>query len=442
MPDTFDPIAYLNEPRWRSSRLGLDRIVELLDRLGRPQDSLRFVHVAGTNGKGSVCSYLASVLERAGYRTGLFTSPYIERFEERICVNGESISPDALYDVTCAVRDVAEAMEDHPTEFELMCAAALVHFARTNCDIVVLEVGLGGRFDATNAIDAPEVCVIARIGLDHTDVLGSTIGEIAFEKAGIIKKGAAVVSWPQEPEAAQRIAQVAQEQGAIVREPDFDRLAIGVVVWGDGGKDASRPFSYGRYGDLRTRLIASYQPQNAALAIEAIEALRERGWNISDEALREGIADARWIGRFEIVRADPVVIVDGGHNPQGARALADSLRDVLPDARPVFIVGVLADKDYPAMLEYIVPLASGFVAIEPENPRALPAAELATAIERTATELGCAACGNPRMARDAEEAARLAFAAVGDRGVICACGSLYSVARIRRALIEYNPHDH
>ena len=194
----FDPIAYINEPRWMESRLGLDRIRELLDRLGRPQDRLKFVHVAGTNGKGSTCAYLASILQAAGLRTGLFTSPYLITFEERIRVDGVNIALDQLAEVALLVKEQAEAMTDHPTEFELMTAVALVHFARQGCDIVVLEVGLGGRLDSTNVIDAPEAAVIARIGLDHTKLLGTALAAIAGEKAGIVKPGSAVVSWPQD----------------------------------------------------------------------------------------------------------------------------------------------------------------------------------------------------------------------------------------------------
>ena len=251
----FDPIAYINTPRWQASRLGLERIRELLERLGRPQDRLKFVHVAGTNGKGSICAYLASILSAAGYRTGMFTSPYIERFEERIRVDGAMISPDELRDVTLAVREHAEAMAeetgDHPTEFELMTAVALEHFARFGCDIVVLEVGLGGRLDSTNVIDAPEACVIARIGLDHTALLGNTLAAIAGEKAGIIKEGSAVVSWPQEPEAMAVIEHAAAEHGCELRVPDFAQLEEGAIRWEDGASPF-RSFSYREWTDLRT----------------------------------------------------------------------------------------------------------------------------------------------------------------------------------------------
>lgn len=439
----FDPIAYINTPRWQASRLGLERIRELLERLGRPQDRLKFVHVAGTNGKGSICAYLASILGAAGHRTGMFTSPYIERFEERIRVDGVMISPDELRDVTLAVREHAEAMAeetgDHPTEFELMTAVALEHFARCGCDIVVLEVGLGGRLDSTNVIDAPEACVIARIGLDHTALLGNTLAAIAGEKAGIVKEGSAVVSWPQEPEAMAVIEHAAAEHGCELRVPDFAQLEEGAIRWEDGASPF-RSFSYKEWADLRTGILGSYQPQNATAALEVVDVLRGRGWRIPDEAVRAGVAQTRWPGRFEIVEGGSspdgfAIVVDGGHNPQGARALADSLAEVFPGRKPVFVIGVLEDKDYPRMLEDALPLGSAFVCVTPDNPRALPAHKLARAIRWTGQDLlGCSACVNPVVARDFEDAIRRARELAGPDGLICAFGSLYSVAALKEAV--------
>ena len=439
----FDPIAYINTPHWQASRLGLERIRELLERLGRPQDRLKFVHVAGTNGKGSICAYLASILSAAGHRTGMFTSPYIERFEERIRVDGAMISPDELRDVTLAVREHAEAMAeetgDHPTEFELMTAVALEHFARCGCDIVVLEVGLGGRLDSTNVIDAPEACVIARIGLDHTALLGNTLAAIAGEKAGIIKEGSAVVSWPQEPEAMAVIEHAAAEHGCELRMPDFAQLEEGAIRWEDGASPF-RSFSYKEWADLRTGILGSYQPQNATVALEVVDVLRGRGWRIPDEAVRAGVAQTRWPGRFEIVEGGSppdgfAIVVDGGHNPQGARALADSLAEVFPGRKPVFVVGVLEDKDYPRMLEDALPLGSAFVCVTPDNPRALPAHKLARAIRWTGQDLlGCSACVNPVVARDFEDAIRRARELADPDGLICAFGSLYSVAALKEAV--------
>ena len=426
----FDPVAYINEPRWQESRLGLERTIDLLERMGRPQDRLKFVHVAGTNGKGSTCAYIASALQAAGYRTGLFTSPYIIRFEERIRVDGEDIPAADLLDVTLFVREHADAMEaetgEHPTEFELMTAVAFEHFARSGCDIVVCEVGLGGRLDSTNVIEAPEVCVIARIGLDHTGVLGDTVGAIAREKAGIIKRGSLVVSYPQDDPAATRaIEEAAGECGCQVVVPHLESLEVRPV------EGAVRPFSYGGQ-PFTTRMLGSYQPSNAALAIEALRALARRGWNVSEDAIARGIADAIWPGRFEVVEAGPpAVIVDGGHNPQGAAVLADSLRDVFPGERVVFLMSVLADKDYRAMVRAVSGLGAAWVCVtSPNAARALSGEDLALAIREEARAAGVPVEVAPDFSRAMERARELA----GPSGVVCAFGSLYSVAEIRKAL--------
>ena len=441
----FAPSAYITEPRWQASRLGLDRIRELLDRLGRPQDRMRFVHVAGTNGKGSTSAFLSSILRAAGLCTGLFTSPFIETFEERIRVDGRSISLEDLAAVTLEVKGHAEAMAaetgDHPTEFELMTAVAIEHFARSGCQVAVLEVGLGGRLDSTNVIDAPEVAVITRIGLDHTALLGTTLAAIAGEKAGIVKAGSTVVSWPQEAEAMAVIERAACACGDTLAKPDFSQLNVGPVerrTAGDAGAQVHvRPLSY-RGEAYETQLLGAYQPMNAALAIEAAFALRARGWDISNEALRSGVARAQWPGRFEVLpsRDDrPTFVIDGGHNPQGAQALADSLRDVFPGRKAVFVIGVLEDKDYPAMLESILPLGGAFVAVAPPNPRALPAAKLARAIRWTGQDLlGCSACVKPYEARDFDDAVAKACDLAGPEGLVCAFGSLYSIAELRAAM--------
>ena len=428
----FDPISYLNAPRWQHVELGLDRIAELLDGLGRPQEGLRFVHVAGTNGKGSVCSYLASVLQAAGLRTGLFTSPYIERFEERIQVDGALIAPDELADITLQVRDVAEAMADHPTEFELMTAVALCHFARQACDIVVLEVGLGGRFDATNVIAAPEVCVICRLGLDHTAILGDTIEAIAGEKAGIIKPGSPVVSWPQEPGALRVIEEACAAAGSSLTVAALSELEVAPLLL-DTACDTLpvRRFSY-RGEDFETSLLASYQPANAALAIEAVQALRARGWGVPPAALHDGIAGARWPGRFEVCRTHPLFVVDGGHNPQGAQVLSDTLAELLPGGQTVMLVGILADKDYVSMIETVLPHAGAFVCITPQSPRALPAGELAHTVARLAAARGMRI--DVQLASDAADGVRRALALAGEQGTVCAFGSLYSIGALKDAL--------
>jgi dihydrofolate synthase/folylpolyglutamate synthase len=432
-PDDFDPVAYLNLPRWRSAHLGLDRIRALLDRLGRPQDRLKFVHVAGTNGKGSTSAFMACILQEAGYRCGLFTSPYIRTFEERIRIDGRNIPAFDLarvaWDVRCASEAIFAETGDHPTEFEMMTAVAFSYFARERCDIAVIEVGLGGRLDSTNVIAHPEVSIIARIGLDHTALLGDTLGKIAAEKAGIVKDGCPVVSWPNEDAGARAaIEGAARDHVARLIVPDFSALAVDSVSAG------VRPFSY-RGERFETRLLGSYQPYNATLAIEAACALRGEGWNVSDEAVRSGIAHTSWPARFEVVEAGsgaPTIVVDGGHNPQGAVALADSLADVFPGKRPVFVMGVLADKDYRSMIDAVIPKARCVLCIAPPNPRALSADDLARVLRSWADEHGrnlpVEAC--PDAVCALKRARELAPA----DGIVCAFGSLYSVDEVMRAV--------
>lgn len=435
MQEEFDPIAYINTPRWLESRYGLERITELLNRMGRPQDRLRFVHVAGTNGKGSTCAYVASVLQGAGYRTGLFTSPYIFEFQERIRVDGANIALDDLRDVTLFVRDHAEAMErefgEHPTEFELMTAVAFEHFARSGCEIVVCEVGMGGLLDSTNVIENPDVCAIVCIGLDHTEYLGSTLAEIATTKAGIIKPGATVVAYPQDdPSADEAIRAKAAECGCIVAAPDFTHLAIGGI-----DADGMRVFSYDGLS-CRTRLLGSYQPLNAAMAIEILCALRSHGWSISDEQIVRGIADTSWPGRFEVVEARNgcrAVVFDGGHNPQGAIVLAESLADVFPDKRIVFLMSVLADKDYHAMIRAVAPLGAAWVCVDsPHYGRALDGTSLSVAVREETAALGL----DPtiQVADSFAEGITAAKELAGSDGVVCAWGSLYSLADLKATL--------
>ncbi len=430
----FDPIEYINQPRWRGSRLGLHRIEAMLDFLGRPQDRLKFVHVAGTNGKGSICAYLASVLQRCGYRTGLFTSPFIETFEERMRINGQNIAADDLLDATLKVKAAVESLDEEPTEFEIMCAVAMEYFAAKECDLVVLEVGLGGRFDATNAISAPEVAVIARIGFDHVQILGDTLAKIAFEKAGIIKSGTTVVSWPQESEAADVIADVCKQKDVPLSFSDFSQLDTLPLHLDPSSDDASlfkRQFRY-RGMDFETKLLAGYQPGNAAVAIDALFALRERGWEIPDSILQEGISQAIWPGRFEIVGTKPLTIVDGGHNLQGVQALAQTLEEVMPDVHPVFITGMLADKDYSHMVRTVVPLSSTFVTVTPDSPRALTSKELADEITAACREQGSSFI-TVIAAENEDQAVHFARELAGNSGVICYFGSLYTIANMKAA---------
>ena len=412
-----EALSYIHSICWKGSKLGLDRTRELLGKLNDPQKELKFIHIAGTNGKGSTAAMLSSILEEAGYRVGLYTSPFINRFNERMQVNHQPIPDEELAALTEYVRPHADAMADSPTEFELITALAMVWFARQKCDIVVLEVGMGGELDSTNIIDVPEAAVIAAMGMDHVKELGPTMADIARAKAGIIKEGGRVVSYGGNPEADEVIAAVCRARNASLCQPDFS-----AIVPGDFGLEG-QTFSYKGWRVLRIPLVGAYQMNNAAVVLETVEVLRQRGWSVSDEAVRQGLADTRWPARFEVLRRDPVFIVDGGHNPHGIRATAESLSRLFPGRKITFVTGVMADKDVEHILGLIVPLADQFFTVRPDNPRAMDAGELARRIEAMGAK--ATACASVRDGVDR------AIQAEGPHGVACALGSLYMSGEVR-----------
>ena len=412
-----EALSYIHSICWKGSKLGLDRTRELLGKLNDPQKELKFIHIAGTNGKGSTAAMLSSILEEAGYRVGLYTSPFINRFNERMQVNHQPIPDEELAALTEYVRPHADAMADSPTEFELITALAMVWFARQKCDIVVLEVGMGGELDSTNIIDVPEAAVIAAMGMDHVKELGPTMADIARAKAGIIKEGGRVVSYGGNPEADEVIAAVCRARNASLCQPDFS-----AIVPGDFSLEG-QTFSYKGWRGLRIPLVGAYQMNNAAVVLETVEVLRQRGWSVSDEAVRQGLADTRWPARFEVLRRDPVFIVDGGHNPHGIRATAESLRRLFPGRKITFVTGVMADKDVEHILGLIVPLADQFFTVRPDNPRAMDAGELAARIEAMGAK--ATACASVQDGVDR------AIQAEGPHGVACALGSLYMSGEVR-----------
>ena len=412
-----EALSYIHSICWKGSKLGLDRTRELLGKLNDPQKELKFIHIAGTNGKGSTAAMLSSILEEAGYRVGLYTSPFINRFNERMQVNHQPIPDEELAALTEYVRPHADAMADSPTEFELITALAMVWFARQKCDIVVLEVGMGGELDSTNIIDVPEAAVIAAMGLDHVKELGPTMADIARAKAGIIKEGGRVVSYGGNPEADEVIAAVCRARNASLCQPDFS-----AIVPGDFSLEG-QTFSYKGWRGLRIPLVGAYQMNNAAVVLETVEVLRQRGWSVSDEAVRQGLADTRWPARFEVLRRDPVFIVDGGHNPHGIRATAESLRRLFPGRKITFVTGVMADKDVEHILGLIVPLAEQFFTVRPDNPRAMDAGELAARIEAMGAKATTCASVQDGVDR--------AIQAEGPHGVACALGSLYMSGEVR-----------
>ena len=411
-----EAIAYIENYTWSTTRLGLERTRALLRALGDPQRELKFVHVAGSNGKGSTCAMLDSILRTAGYRTGLYTSPYIQDFCERMRVDGENIPGDTLARLTKRVKAIADEMEDHPSQFELVTAIAMEYFREAGCEIVVLEVGMGGALDSTNAIDAPEVAVITNLALEHTEYLGSTLTAIAETKGGIIKPGCDAVAYPNVPEITDTLERLCAKRGVPLVWADF--AAITPV----SDSLAGQVFDYANQKALTLPLLGAHQLRNAAVAITVIETLRRRGWSISDDALRQGLAETKWPARFEVLHRAPLFLLDGGHNPQCAKALADCVEKYLPGEKPVFLMGVLADKDYEAMLRTVLPLGREFICLTPDNPRALTGEALAEAIG--------AMGGKAQAAENIPDGIRRALA-VG--GPVVAFGSLYLAGAIRTA---------
>jgi len=418
-----EAVRLVSAPMWGGAP-GLARIRALTARLGDPQARLRFVHVAGTNGKGSTAAMLAAILTAAGYRTGLFTSPHLSRWNERFRIDGREILDADFCAAAEAMGRCLEDGEESPTEFERLTAMALWYFARERCDVVVWEVGLGGRFDATNVIGVPEAAVITNLDLEHTAVLGDTIEQIAFEKAGIIKPGGEVVLYRQSAAATDVIRQACAERRCPLTITDGAQQRL-------LAHDLSgQTFSYrGREG-LRLGLIGAYQYKNAAVVLDTVDALRRGGWRISEDAIRAGLARAVWPARFEVLRRAPLVLLDGAHNPNGARELARCFASYLPGRKLTLVMGVMADKDSAAMLDAVAPYARDFVAVTAsDSPRAMPSAALA---ERIRAQLGLPARDGGSVCKGVA----LALAAQQPDEAVCIFGSLYLAGEARQYLLS------
>lgn len=389
---------------------------ELLSRLGDPQAGQSFIHVAGTNGKGSTCAMLAEILKCAGYKTGLFTSPHLERYNERFKVNGEEISDADLMRLKAVVDDAACGLET--VEFDRLTAMGFLYFKEQGCDITVLEVGLGGRFDATNAITDPVVSVIAEIGLEHTEILGDTIEKIAYEKAGIMKEGRPAVCMYQENGALDVFKNRADELGCKMTVTDPAKAILHSISFD------SQVISYRERKGLSLALLGSYQYKNVMLVLDSIDELKNQGYDIPDEAVRDGLMNVRWPGRFEVLRRYPLVIIDGAHNPSGAGELAECIKDYLPEKKIHFVMGVLADKNYGAMLDALAPFAKRFTAVTPESYRALSGEKLKEIIE---TEYHIPAEAAPTI----KDGVLSAAMHQDPRETVIIFGSLYQVAEVR-----------
>lgn len=360
-------IALVNTNRGNGKKKNLIRMQLLMDKLGNPQNKLKFVHVAGTNGKGTTSAFTASILKEAGLKTGLYTSPHLEVINERIRVNNRLISDDAFIEVTKKVEpfvtEVEQELDEMLYSFEILTAVAITYFADQKCDIVVLETGIGGRLDATNVIDTPEVAVITSIGIDHVKILGDSVEEIAKEKAGIIKEKGSVIVYPAEKNIQNVFSDKAQKMNASLKRIRTEDIKL-IETTTDG-----QLFHYKDISSLSTKMIGEHQLINASLAIEACKLLHTKTFRISDKAIRLGIQKTFWTGRMEKLSEKPLVFIDGAHNKQGVEVLRKNLDTLFPNKRITFVVGMMKDKNYISMIEIMKDKADQFLLVSPDEWR-------------------------------------------------------------------------
>lgn len=418
-----ESLDYLKSISNRGSRLGLSRILEILKLLGEPQKSLKIIHVAGTNGKGSVCRMLESILTEAGYRTGLYTSPCIDSETECYRINKENISESDFSETVFHIKTAEEKMNDKPTSFEFETAMAVWYFYQKKCDVVILEVGMGGRLDATNISDTPVLSVITDVALDHMDYLGNTVSEISSEKAGIIKSGCPTVFGGNNPEALKVIQTAADNLSSSLLLTERENIEI--VSSGLKGS----VFNYNEYTNLKIKLAGLYQPGNAAVAIDSIKILNKSGFNISPNDIYNGLAAAVWAGRFEVFSNNPPIIYDGSHNPQGMTATVKSIKEYFPGEKINLIMGVMADKDYEKMVNIISPYINLAYTVTPNNQRALDGAELSDLFKKNNV--------NSEYQTDIYEAvsSAVSFSNKSNTPLII-LGTLYMYSDIKRAIIS------
>lgn len=414
-------IEYIYSLARFGSKPGHERIKTLTERLGNPQNHLKFIHIAGTNGKGSTAACIASILSCAGYSTGLYTSPFLERFNERIRLNGNEIADAELSKYVERIKKEADRMVDegleHPTVFEAITAMAFLYYFEKKCDIVVLEVGMGGRFDATNIISNSLVSVITKIAMDHKDVLGDTLSKIAYEKAGIIKQGGTVVTYPQEDAALMTIESVCRQKNATLfyaAPEDFKNIEL---------KPGLLCFWHPRYGDIKTPIVGIHQVYNASVTLKAIEVLNRLGFNISDNDIVQGFKKVSWPGRFELIARDPDFYIDGAHNPDAIRSFIETFKMMYPGKKASVIFGVMKDKDYRIMIKELSEITKRFIAVTPDNPRALPAESVAKIMSEY--------CKNVEYSGTIKEAVEKMLLSASKDDIIVALGSLYYIGYVR-----------
>ncbi len=432
-----EALDYIHGLRFMSKKLGLTKTRELLKLTGNPEKNLKFIHIGGTNGKGSVSAMIAEILKSAGYKVGLFTSPFIMRFNERIMVSDENnesgtlpgfieIPDESLARLTEKVKNAVDGMEEPPSEFEVVTVIGFLYFLETKCDIVVLEVGMGGEFDATNVIPKNELTILTNIGLDHMQYLGNTVGEIARTKSGIIKKGSDVVFYGEEHDALAEIKNKCMETGSSLIVPDFNDIKVKKA-------DLScQIFSYGGFEDIKMNMIGSYQRKNAAVVTEGVKVLRRRGFNIPDTAVYSGLERFKWIARLEKINDHPLTFVDGSHNPQGMRATIDAIISCLKEykeKRPnvICVFGVMADKDVSGILIILSEIANEIICVEPVYNRAMKCEELYMLTQKICGE----SVKTIRNGGNVSSGIKLGISDAKENDILLCLGSLYMASEVR-----------
>lgn len=430
---TFErAMEYLQNLTKFGMNFGLGRITELMRRLGNPQDELNIVHIGGTNGKGSTGALVASALMAAGYRVGSFTSPHLHSYTERYRINGKNIAPEEVVALVERLRPHLDAMVregfEHPTEFEVSTAMAFCYFQEQKVDLVVLEVGLGGSIDSTNVINKPLVSVITNVAMDHMDYLGHTVTEIAGVKAGIIKDEVPVVTASQNSAALEVIRGACREHKSPLIEVGRDVTWEGTGEVSLNGQQLNIYGQQGEYRNLWLPLLGRHQLENTATAVAIIELLREKGYKVPDAALREGFKSTRWPARLEIVKEDPMVLVDAAHNYEGAKSLRRALDDYFPARQVVLVMGMLGDKEREKVAAELAPRARMAIITRPNSPRAGDWQQLAEEIRPLVPEV--------RVVEDIKDAVEQGVEAAGSNDLVCITGSFYMVAEAREYLVS------
>lgn len=428
-----EALKYIEETHKFGIRLGLDNMTKLLDLLGNPQDNLNIIHMSGTNGKGSTCSFITSILKEAGYKVGLYTSPFLETFTERIRINGENIPEEDVARIISLIKEKIEQMVkegySYPTEFEIVTTMAFYYYYEQNVDYVALEVGLGGRYDATNIIKSSQVSVIGSISLDHTNILGDNISKIAYEKGGIIKENGVAIVYNQSDEVKNVIKQICYDKNATYIETNFDDIDIkksdiysqvyDVTIFDES------------YENIEIKLIGEHQINNSILALTVIKYLEgNKGLKVDDESIRKGLINTKWPGRIEKISENPLFIIDGAHNEDGALSLAKAIDKNFKDRNLTLLIGMLEDKDIDSVLDILIPKFNKVITTTPDNPRAIDSSKLKGKILRYTD--------NVVDKKDIEEALNYTLESSSDNDVIISAGSLYMIGSIRRLMTNNN----